>query len=294
MLPSDARVVELKSWIERRRGDFESMVESIRLARTLDPRNPKWTRHLTETLIVSHRYDEAMVEIENSQFQDYGLSYWHNVLILKEHQDLNRWVETLVVIQQEFEGVSDPFDLWEAHIAVRDYAAAEKLLTAIQERREFVPEGLAEKAIKQASEIVTSWHMKRDDRLKGLLAQARTLLDQKRNSDGDFRHSSVNFDMAIVTAAEGDTEETEHLVRRWRRGVDADLAELAGGRHQSCRVLGMAGATAAVVACIRTGLAEPSFVMPFMEPFLPYYDSMRNEPAFVDLLTEIGDATNNP
>jgi hypothetical protein len=31
-----------------------------------------------------------------------------------------------------------------------------------------------------------------------------------------------------------------------------------------------------------------------VEPFLPYYDSMRDEPAFVDLLTELGDAANDP
>ena len=45
------------------------------------------------------------------------------------------------------------------------------------------------------------------------------------------------------------------------------------------------------VGCIRIGLAEASFVMPFMEPYLPYYDSIRDEPAFVELLAEIGDAT---
>jgi hypothetical protein len=34
--------------------------------------------------------------------------------------------------------------------------------------------------------------------------------------------------------------------------------------------------------------------MPFLEPFLPYCDSMRDEPELVDLLTELGDAVNNP
>jgi hypothetical protein len=49
----------------------------------------------------------------------------------------------------------------------------------------------------------------------------------------------------------------------------------------------MASASSAAVECIRSGLAEPSLVMPFVEPFLPYYDSIRNEPEFVDLLTEL-------
>jgi len=49
----------------------------------------------------------------------------------------------------------------------------------------------------------------------------------------------------------------------------------------------MAAATTAAVQCIRTGLLEPSLVMPFMEPYLPYYDSIREHPEFVSLLAEI-------
>ena len=103
--------------------------------------------------------------------------------------------------------------------------------------------------------------------------------------------------MAIVTAAEGNTEETERLIRRWRHEAENDLASLSNLLHYSCQILGMAGATAAAVECIRTGLVEPSAVMPFMEPYLPYYDSMRDEPAFVELLADLpdpGNATNNP
>jgi hypothetical protein len=42
-----------------------------------------------------------------------------------------------------------------------------------------------------------------------------------------------------------------------------------------------------VVECIRAGVEAPSYVMPFIEPYLPYYDSMRNEPAFLALPAEI-------
>ena len=100
--------------------------------------------------------------------------------------------------------------------------------------------------------------------------------------------------MALVTAAEGNTEETERLIRRWRRGAAEDLAELVNVQHRACEVLGIAKATTAAVECIRTGLAEPSFVMPFMEPFLPYYDALRDEPQFVELLVDLDDAANDP
>jgi TolB-like protein len=295
MMPSDARLVELKSWIERRQGDFESTVESTRLARKLDPRNPRWTIRLAEILILSHRYEDARMEIENSEFQDFWLSYWHNILLLREHQDLGRWVNDLAAHQKEFEGVADPQKMWEARIAMRDYAAAEKMLNAMQGpgKPDESMEGQGVYPIIVRNQIVTYWFMQRSNRLAEVLIQARAPLDKIRNSDGDFRNRNANLDMALVTAAEGNTEETELLIRRWRRGVTEDLTDLAYRRHESCRLLGMAGATAAAVECIRTGLAEPSLVMPFMEPFLPYYDSMRDEPEFVELLAEIEAAANN-
>ena len=48
----------------------------------------------------------------------------------------------------------------------------------------------------------------------------------------------------------------------------------------------MAGATAEAVRCIREAIAEASELRPFVEPFSPYYDSIRNEPEFVELLAE--------
>lgn len=49
----------------------------------------------------------------------------------------------------------------------------------------------------------------------------------------------------------------------------------------------MAAAVSAAVDCLRSGLAEQSQVMPFVEQFLPYYDSMRNDSRFVEFLAEI-------
>ncbi len=49
----------------------------------------------------------------------------------------------------------------------------------------------------------------------------------------------------------------------------------------------MAGAAAAAVGCLRRGFAEPSNVHPFLEPYLPYYDPIRDDPAFRSLLAEL-------
>jgi TolB-like protein/tetratricopeptide (TPR) repeat protein len=294
MMPSDARLVELKSWIQRRQGDFEGRAESIRLARTLDPRNPVWTQTLATTLRISHRYEDATREIENSTFQDYELASQHELLQLNAHRDLGRWVEAQAALQKDFQDVADPQYLWDARIAIRDYSGAEKMLSAMQEPVETDNDKLGIISTKERNQIVTYWFMQRSDRLAELLTQARTDIDKDRDSDGGFPGYGAYLDIALVTAAEGNTEETERFVRRWQRGAAEDLAELANTRHHACRILGMARATTAAVECIRTGLAEPSFVMPFMEPFLPYYDALRDEPQFVELLVDLDDAANDP
>jgi len=53
----------------------------------------------------------------------------------------------------------------------------------------------------------------------------------------------------------------------------------------------MIGATQTAVECMREGLEEPSNVMPFFEPYLPFYDAVRDEPAFIEMLADI-DGTN--
>ena len=43
----------------------------------------------------------------------------------------------------------------------------------------------------------------------------------------------------------------------------------------------------ATVECIQSSLTEPSYEIPFIEPYLPYYDSIREEPEFVEFLAEL-------
>jgi tetratricopeptide (TPR) repeat protein len=49
--PSDVHVLELQSWIQRRLGDFDGMIDTRRQVRALDPRNPAWTTGLVVGLM---------------------------------------------------------------------------------------------------------------------------------------------------------------------------------------------------------------------------------------------------
>jgi tetratricopeptide (TPR) repeat protein len=294
MRPNDAHLLNLKNWIQRRQGDLDGRMETLLLARELDPRNPGWTHALVGNLMAMHRYEEARKEIENSELELYILSIWHSTLLVQEHGDFGRRVQGVIDAQREFGRTNDFISLWEAHIANRDYAAAEELTHAMPERRIASKNYEGDLSDKQWSQVVTYWFTRRDDKLKVLIGEARAELEKSRNANGDFRNRLTYAMMALLTAAEGKTEETEILIRRWRRGAVNDKTELAAFHHEPCRMLGMAHATTSAIECIRTGLVEPSYVVPFIEPFLPYYDSMRDEPEFVELLAEIDSAANSP
>jgi hypothetical protein len=53
----------------------------------------------------------------------------------------------------------------------------------------------------------------------------------------------------------------------------------------------MSGAAEAAVACMRTALSEPSDFMPFLDPYLAFYDPIRDEPEFIELMAELEQGT---
>jgi len=61
-------------------------------------------------------------------------------------------------------------------------------------------------------------------------------------------------------------------------------------RSTSCAMLAMAAAATEAVECLREAFEEPSYATPFIDPFYPYYDSIRDDPEFVELIAEIEEA----
>ena len=292
-IPSDARLAALKAWIYRRKGDFESMAESLRQARSTDPRSPGWTIMLTRALLASHRYEDARLEVENSSFDNDWIASLGNLFRLRGHGHFDRWAEAEAEIHYEFEDDADPQDMWGMHIANRDFVAAEVLLNDFPEA-EFNLSALDPFSNKLSAQAINYWFLGHGEKLTEILSQLRTITDEAQSSDAGPSHYRSNLIRALIAAVEGNTEQTERFVRRWRRGAAEDLAELTNNRHLSCRALGMSGATRAAADCIRAGVEQPSFVMPFMEPFMPYYDGIRKHSEFVDMLAEINGMANNP
>jgi hypothetical protein len=92
---------------------------------------------------------------------------------------------------------------------------------------------------------------------------------------------------AMLAAYEGETQKVEKLVRRWYREGARDWPERINQADLTCQILAMSGAAEAAVDCLRTALVTPSYVTPFLEPYMSFYDRIREEPVFVELLAEL-------
>jgi len=283
MNPSDASAVRLRSWIERRQGDFEAMVASRREARRLDPRNPALIDMLLGGLMISHRYDELQSEVDASSLNSYLVGFTRALLRFREDRDFQQWLASIETLCEFYD---EPDCGWEAHIANRDYPGALDTLDQPVDEIDSDPVSKNDRRL-----LFTQWLMNDGPLPRQWIQDLQAQLDQDRVDSDSFRHPPSYIAEALLAGLQGDVEEAERWIERWLRQEPVDWAERANGRTEACRVLGMIEATHATVKCIRDGLKEPSLVMPFLEPYLPFYDALRDKPEFIEMLVEVdGDA----
>jgi TolB-like protein/catechol 2,3-dioxygenase-like lactoylglutathione lyase family enzyme len=273
-VPSDTGIIEIKSWIEQRLGDFEARVESLRLARQLEPDDPTWTVNVIYNLMLLHRYDDAMAEVESYGGRDQYLAFMRATLGLREHGDLQRTVEDMLAVHEEFGTPTTYGMMIFAHELGRNFEAAARAAAAI-------PDAEAQMV------RLEIWHFLGEEaKVAELAAAVREDIVDPGMEPSEITDGRA-IDLALLAATEGDAAATEQFIRQFYRGEGTDWASRVALRDRTCRILGMAGAAEAAVKCIRDGLAEPSRVMPFLEPRLPHYDAIREEPVFVALLEEL-------
>lgn len=278
--PSNVRTVELKSWIERRQGDFAANLESKRLMQRLDPRDSRWTLLLVWGLIDLHRYEEAAAEIAKSSIEPSELATARILMEVRKHRNLGRAHNDFEELRRDNPARVPDGHLWQARVMGRDYPAAFEMVG------ELVPGGRI-LSHSERRHIYTYWLLDDKTAVAESLRRIRAQLQQARNDDGEFDDSSTYLKLALVEAADGNVQEAEQLVRRWERWVPIDWAGRMIGRSDACAILGMISATDAAVHCLRDGFKEPSFVIPFIDPYLPVYDSIREQTVFKELLAEI-------
>ena len=287
MVPSDAHLVSIISWIKRRQGDYDGMLDSMRLARQLEPGNKRLIHAVIGNLIRMHRYDEAAAEIQALEERIYYLAVQGATLAVREHGDLDRLAMEVQALADELGDEYQATDLWQTRLLARDFGGAAAALDDFPRTPDGSSPPLLGLTFEQAVSILTYWLLGDADRLAEFTVEARETISQLGTTE-DLLDKDAILAVALLAAIEGQTEETERLVRAWYQGGAQDLAGRGLHWDIACQILGIGGAAEAAVQCIREGLEIPSGVMPFIEPHFPFYDPVRDAPEFVELMEELG------
>ena len=192
---------------QRRQGDTEGQLESLRQAHRLEPGNEWWSATIINNLVLSHRYDEAEAEIDAFEGEHYGVEWLRAHLAVREHGDLRRLATELESLAMNSERRFAAIDIVEARIMARDYAGAIEMLDAIDLGETSLQAGLS---ARQALSVVTHWLAGDTEKMMSLIADARGTLAELGTIDEMMDKHSI-LSVAMLAAAEGDTEEAERL-----------------------------------------------------------------------------------
>ncbi len=174
-------------------------------------------------------------------------------------------------------------NLWWSRVISRNYENAMQTLAMFPDSTPAGQFGVNDKTMAQ---LITALAMDDDERMQALLDDIRIQLDTLGPRE-ETLETMAALTLAAVAGIEGNTSQAEEYVERWLNGAGLDWPDRVVYRETACQVLGIAGAAEAAVSCIRDGLEEPSMLMPFIEPKLPFYDSIRDEPVFVELVNDL-------
>ena len=289
MSPSDARLLEMRAWIERRLGDYDALIESLRRARAVDPRNPRFSGTLINNLAIAGRYDEAAAEIEALGGVYQFPALLGAMLEARNHGDLSRVGDRFIEISKEFGDQAFPSNIWDGYVMKRDFAAAAAYVES--EPGPFEARDSRRYGIMQSNSIrMWTYRLLGDEeKLTAAIEAAQADFDEHFSSDEAHHIGEEILGQALLASMRGDQETTERLVRQWRREVATDNAARIGSWGFTCELLGIVGMAEAAVDCLRTGLSGPSRMAPFIDPYLPYYDGIRDDPVFVEFVAGLED-----
>lgn len=284
MMPSDTKLLEIKSWIQRRQGDLEGRVETYRLLRKLDPKEPQYAAAVVNGLLITHQYDEAQRELDKISDETFPLASLRSFLQLREHRDLTRYADDMDAMYDEFDGRREMAGRFANFIMRRDFEGAMAYIEDKEDPPSMRPGPFASDV--EMATLEAAWFLGRVDEYDELIQELFERLESSRKENGDFEWAGTNGHMMALYAFTGDHEMALRYKRIVERALADDIAGLMSFVGERCRIFGMAADLEGAVACIRKGGAEPGGLTPYFEVLMPHYDSIRDEPKFRELLAE--------
>jgi TolB-like protein len=285
--PSDSKTLELKSWIMRRQGRLAERAEIIRQIMRLDPESPGHQASLINNLYVTHEYAAFVEEIDNFDDRNrlmpaFGLSY--QLLKGATHEQALTFMQQLREPEEWVQAFLARNKLWTAAILNRDYNYAVGMISDIGQLELVDRDSLGTEMMRG---LAAYWLLNDQEQLARFISVSNARIVRNKGDNDEYQTIRAYLEIAYLRAIEGKTEESTLHLERWMELASNDYTEHFVYWDLACKTLGINNAVSEAVACIRNGLNEPSFVFPLIEPYLPFYDAMRNEPEFKALLSDI-------
>jgi len=292
LAPSDTHILNIRSWIQRRQGDWEGYLKSARLSYQLEPNNAQVAGLLASRLMTMHEYKEALLIAEKIENPDLRLrATTLPILRFFRHGDMQRWEQDVRAVLNSDLSDSRRDDvlstLWEVQIARRDFAAAQESIDKIKAQELMIGPTAIWLPPKQRVQIAQHLITKNASAAKASAEGIKRLAEPSELDPLTFSDRFVPPDRALMLLAEGEQDAAFNALQIWR-DPNWDRAEWMA-RSYLCEMLALINTEAAAleaIACLRSVLTEPSIGMLFVEPLLPFYDSLRERPDFKALIEE--------
>ncbi|GAB5414271.1 MAG: hypothetical protein Cons2KO_18740 [Congregibacter sp.] len=286
--PSDTRLIDIESWIAKRRKDLDTWLQSAREGRALEPNNERWTSMLVWRLLVMHKYDEARAIHQTGNIKEPRFLFNGAMLELSQHHDPRAFLQATRDVLARIPDSRRYSDvLFDAALLARDFDAADEAI-ALHEDQPWPTEDSPYLYIpdKHASELWLAIAMQDDMRAVSLLADFQSALGLSGNS-GEPPPERLAYYYVMLLAMASSDEVLRDALRGYDAIMEEDFAVKLMGQSLRCSALAKLKDAAKTVDCLRRGFAQPSDMHPFYEPLLPYYDPVRDTPAFQQLLAEL-------
>lgn len=282
--PSDLKVLNMKTWVLRRMGRHAERPEVFRKILTLDPKNEGANWSMIGALMTTHNFEEAWLELENAPFDGFRHSDLRITMSLAKGGDFDLYTSELMGLKEEYPSEFNAWQTWEIAILARDYQAAEAMLEQMYKPdREDIPGFNGYRVAK----ILTYRLLDEAALFQQAMEDAGKHFESSQTWELASEEASINHDLALFEGLRGNKEEAIRYIRQWGQLAVKDATEHAIGWNISCQTLAISDAAEEAVECLRTGFTQPSWTWPFLEPHLPWYDSIRDTPEFVALVADI-------